>query len=494
MLTYRIRASLRPFIEPLRERSPRLEVLALLLIVSESIIVYVFAGSLLATTSPPHQPLPFLLILLLFWFARTIPLILSTTRIWDSRYQLIMGTSILLSALLTIRIGAFSDYDWLSLNWLSEAGQSLILRESEAARSVWFLIGLIVLAWWRGRSRSEPSLETAHTMLRLGLIWLVGGAVLTLMIGSEDLVIVNHLPPALASFITVSLVSIAIARQPEFDHPTAPQSGWLWPLVLVVPAIAIAAVAVTATGILNRDALDLIIIVVSPVFWVVHILLQGFVLALALIAFVLISPLIWFLERQGFEPMANFPQLNLSPGTGMEADEASRTGLTIDDPVRFLIVSLILVVIFYGLIRFLFRRSARWKHRDDPHNESLIDWQGPRALLLATVRNWIARATRRPPDDLPDGPEWEFTRRIRVVYRQFLKFQARSGHPKSPNETPTRFAERISDTEPFGKTEITQITELYDHTRYSGQPANAESATAVETAWRALQEQGKSSP
>ncbi len=483
----------RPFIDPVRELPPRQELLSALLIFSEAIIIYVFAGSLLATTDAPHEPLPFLLVLALLWFARMVPHLLSTIRIWDARFQIIMVGSILLSAAVVVKVGAFPGHGWLSVDWIREAGQSLILRESDASRSVWLLIGLVVLAWWRGRSRSEPSLETAYSLLRYGLIWLAGGAILTLIVGPDAFLITEYLTPALAGFVIACLISVAIARQPEFDHPAAPQNGWVWALILIVPTLVIAGFAVSATGVLTRDTLDLMITVISPVIWLIRFLLQAAILTLAVIAFVLISPLIWFLERQGFEPMESFPELDLAPGTGIEADDAGGIGLTVDDPVRYLIVGVILLLILLVLIRYMFRRRRRWSHRDDPQTSSLIDWRQSQPAWLARIRGWVSAMIGRQPDDLPAGPEWEATRRIRLVYRQFLRHQQQADCPRSPHETPVAFAHRLSEDEPDLRDELTQITEAYMWARYAGKPAPADLADATEAAWNLIYAQHKSS-
>lgn len=485
--------SVRPFLDPIRQLPPRLELLAFLLVVSESIIFYVFAGSLLATIETPHQPLSFLLILVLLWFSRAVPHLLNTVRIWDSRYQFIMGSAILLSAVVVVKVGAFPDYRLFSLTWIQEAGQSLIFRESAAVRQVWMLIGLVVLAWWRGRSRAEPSLETTYSMLRLGLIWLAGGAILTLMVGQETLLITEYLTPALVGFVVISLISVAVARQPDFDYPAAPQTGWVWALILIVPTLIIAGFATSATGVLTRDTLDLLVTVVTPVFWALQYLVQALVLTIALIAFLLISPIIWLLERQGFEPMANFPEIDISPGAGFDANESASTGLTVDDPVRFLIVGIILLLIMFLLVRYLFRRRQRWEQQDDPQDESLIDWNQTRPAFLARIRNWVSDTFGRRDDDLPAGPEWEGTRRIRKVYRLFLKQNAKSDQARNPHETPDRYARRLGQHSPADLPEIEQITASYDQARYSGRPASPDVAERTETTWKLLNARNKSS-
>lgn len=488
-------ARLRDWFHPVEELSTRREVLSFLLILSETMIVYIFAGSFLAEFEFPHSPLPVLLIFGLLLIGRLIPYLLSVIRIWSPQYEIIMAASVTVSMLIVINVGAFPETPILSLDWITGARDALILRESAAQRSVWLLIAFVAFIWWRGKTRAEANLETAYSMLRLGLIWMAGALVFTVLISPEGAVILGHVNAALFGFVVFTLLAIAIARQPEGEDAAAWRASWIWLLIFAVPILLIAGTSVSTVGILTRDTLDVALSVLSPVFWLIRVALQAIVLTIAILAFILISPILWLLEQRGIRPLENFPSIDLTPGGISEAQESASTALEIENPVRYLIVGLILLTVIWLLIRFSFRRRRRWEESGRLQRESLIEWDSPARSLLNQVRRWIEASLRPAQWTIgPAGPEWAATRRIRQTYQQFLRSNREQNAPRNPGETPTQYAHRLEVQEAGDPDAIWRITRHYNQARYSGSPATPAEADVVEDAWRTLQGQDRDHP
>jgi hypothetical protein len=468
---------------PLRELSPRREFLAFLLIVAETMIVYVFAGTLLAELAEPHTPLPIILIFLVLYISRLVPHLLNVLRVWSPQYEAVLTVVIVSTMLLVIRHGAFPSEALFSIAWLQGTLDALILRESDAIRSVWMLIIFVAIAWWRGKTRAEPNLETSYTMLRLGMVWLAAGLIFTVLAAPEYARIFDQIHAVLIGFITFTLLAIALARQPEGDRAAAWNTSLVWIVILVLPILLISGAAVTTTGILTQDTLQLFVAVLSPVFWVLKFLVQALVLTIAIIAFILISPVIWLLEQQGFGPMENFPEINLNPGAGVELSRGSGSSLEIENPARYLIAGVILLGIILFLIRFAFRRRRQWEDESQQQHESLIEWNAAPAAILRGLQAWILRQMQPVRAAIgPAGDEWAATRRIRQVYRRYLQLNEKADLARQPEETPNAYAVRVGSTHQERIEQVRLITATYNQARYSGEPAESQDADVAEAA------------
>jgi hypothetical protein len=455
---------------PLGELSARRELLSFLLILAETMIIFVLAGTILAEYEAPYVPLSIVIIFSILLVAHAIPHVLTTIRVWTPEYEIVMGVSLVVTMLLAIKIGAFPHASLLSLDWMEGTLQALILRESEAIRPVWMLIAFVVYAWWRGRTRAEATLETAYTMLRFGLIWLAAALLFTMAAAPDNARIFDYVIPALLGFIVFTLLAVAIARQPEGENTAAWSTSWIWIIVLTTPVLAIALTSISTIGVLNREVLDLIVVAVTPVFWLLQMILQAMVLAIAVLAFVLISPLLWLLDRYGFNPIANFPTIDLSPGAISEAERYASSTFQIENPLRYLIAGLILLGLTWLLIRFTYKRRRRWQEPARQQWESLIDWGPEDETLLHRASRWItSRLNRQTYDPHESDPKWRANRRIRLTYRSFLRLARRQGFVRAAHDTPNQFAQTLASNFTDLSQPTERITVRYNEARYSGQ-------------------------
>ena len=480
---------LQPLVQPVRDLSPRREVIAMLLLLAEVMIIFLLAGTFLAERDPPYAPLSFGIIFVVLFVSYLIPHLLNTIRIWSPEYEAIMTVSIVGTFLFVIKVGAFPEAPLFSLTWIQGSLDALTLQENESVRPIWVLIVFAVYAWWRGKTRAEANLETAYTMLRLGLIWITAGMALTFLAAPSGAAIFGQINAAVVGFLVCTLMAIAIGRQPAGPDSAAWSAGWVWLLVFIVPIVAIAGIAVTTTGVLDRSTLEHLLLVISPFLTALQFVLQALVLVIAVVAFILLLPLIWFLERQGVRPLANLPVIDLTPGNIDDAESFARNTLHIENPARYLIAGVILLGLIWLLIRYSFRRRRHWQEDPPQHRESLIDWEPGGTSLLQRARDWVeSRIRPRRTNPLPDGPEWEHTRRIRRTYQQFLRTTSRMNIPREPEETPAAFGDRVGAHYSTLTPEINEITDSYNQARYSGTPALERDARRVEQALKAIGE------
>jgi hypothetical protein len=487
-------ATIRGLLLPLDQLSLRRESIMILLILAESMVIYIYAGFLLATYDRPFHPLPVLLIFALLLLAYQVPHLLETLRIWSPRYEIVMTVALLLSMLVVIKAGAFPTTASLSLAWLERAGEALALRGGDPVRSVWGLFALTVYAWWRGRTRADATLDAAYTMLRWGILLATTGVVLAWLAAPPGARILETSSAALVGYLVCVLLAIALARQPVLPEANSPQPGWVWAAVFVLPVLAIVLTTVSTAGLLTRDLLDLLVSIVEPLIWLVSIVIRSLILVIALVAFVILAPLLWLLERHDFGPLSGLPRLDIAPRTGNEFRDLSQTVLDIGDPLRYLVVGVITIGVIWLLVRFAFKRRKYWHDQSNLQRTSLIQWQHGSRSLLMRASAWLRSRFGGDPDaGLPAGAEWVNTRRIRRAYRRFLGITRDHGLERQSWQTPAAFASEIRVREPDLADDVDTLTRLYNGTRYSGKPADERSANDSEDALDAINNQFRES-
>lgn len=470
-------------LEPVEQLSVRREIVMALLILSETMILFIYGGTLLAEHTEPFAPLPALLIFATLLIAYQIPHLLETLRIWSPEFEVVMTIGLVGTMVMVIKVGAFPDAALLSTTWIEETVQALIFRSNESERPVWPLVVFVAYAWARGRTRAEPMLETSYSMLRLGTAWVAGGLLLNVLAMPSGAEIFDRVTPAVAAFLLLTLLAIAVSRHQPSQRPADARPLWIWAVVVVLPILVVTAATISVAGILTRETLDLVFALLSPVFWVLGLLIQTVVLLVAIIAFILISPVIWFLERQGFMSLSGFPPIDLAPGTPDEMEEFAQSTLDIADPIRYLIASVLLGIIIWSLVRFAFRRRRSQASGARQQRESLIEWQAAPMNILHRATRWMRRGDRGEHDDpYPPDSRWDGTRRVRRVYRAFLRASGQQRIIRQSADTPDSFAGRVIQVHPDLRPEIEQITASYNLARYSGRPVEAATADRTEHA------------
>lgn len=471
----------------------REELVSLTLIVAESAILYLYIGVLLPEMTPPYAPISGLLLFTLLAVGYFLPHLLDEARVWSPRYEVILSIGIVLSLLLALKIAAFPHEPWLSASWIRGSIAGFVVRPSTAIRPPWGLVGVVAYVWWRGRTRAEPTLETAYGMLRWGMMAIAGGLFLVLTATPDSSPIHTRMAGAVVIYFAGALAAVGIARFRLEGLRSGSPLGPHWLATFAVPIAVIVVLAVAAAGIFSRQFLETLLVVLGPFFWLFGLVIRAFIILVALIAFVLIAPILWLLERQG---LGRLPLADRLPRVGSpfaQLDQFARDTLHVADPVRYIIAGIALVAIGSLLVRYAYHRRRRWRESADELRESVFAWDDAVGGLVSRLRR-LARPipTRGDPlARLRTDPRWAHTVYIRETYAHLLRRGARAGAPRPLDATPDEHEPALARSFPEAGVEIGTITAAYDAARYSGEPASAAEAEAVRRAWERLPLRGE---
>lgn len=463
------------------------ELLTFSLIVAESAIAYLFLGLLVPALNTPYQPFPAWLIFALFIVGYYIPHVLDLGRVWGSTYEIALMVALIASFLISLKIASFPAEPLLSTSWLRDAINGLILRPSPSIRPVWAIVIVVAYTWWRGRLRGEPMIDSAYQMLRWGTLAVGVGLVLVLMAAPEGALIRDRLSASVIVFFAAALSGIAIARLRLEGIRSGSPLGPRWLATFAAPIASILLVAIFAAAIFSRRFLDTMLLVLSPFLWAIGLIVRLLVIMVALLAFVIIAPLLWFLQREGFGQFAGGLRVPLLFRSFDGFQQFSLARLNIADPLRYLIVGLILFGLVTALTRFVYRRRRRWRDTASEERASVMTFGEAVGSLSFDVRRFFRPLHR---DDslarLRGDPRWAHTVFIRETYRRVQHWGAKGGVEQGPSMTAIEYEPDLASRFPDAGPAIRTIITVYTLARYSGEPASAEDAARVRHAWDVL--------
>jgi hypothetical protein len=473
----------------LRRLDWRTELLSLALVLAEATLVYLATGLLLAGHAPHYTVLPLWIVVMLLLVAHLTPHLLDEWRVWSPQYELIAGAAIVLTLLAAVKWGCFPGIAVWDVAWLRGAAHGLAFLPNPAIRPVWGLIVLAAYAWWRGRTRADPTIDSAYTLLRFGSLFLAILLVIALASMPEGAQVRDRLSAGTLAFFVCTLGAIGIARLKLEGFRTSAPLGPRWLATFVAPILAVAVVAVIAAGLFSRQFLDTVLWLLSPILWFLAVTLQIFVIILAVIAFVVITPVLWLIGTRHPQPVRPNQQPNANSGLQNLQDRASNA-IHVPDPLRYLIVAILLFALFSALAHFVFRRRRRERETTDEQRESVLDWSD----LFGSLANQLTGLFRRPkPADpfahLRGDPRWQHTLAIRETYTRLQTRGATAGRPRRRAETADEYRVQVSDrlTDAVDAPRaVSELTVVYRHARYAGEPADAAAAERARAAWERI--------
>ncbi len=463
------------------------ELLTFSLIVAETAIAYLFLGILIPELRAPYVPFPAWLIFALFIVGYYIPHVLEVGRVWGSAFEITLIVALIISFAITLKVASFPGEPLFSTSWLQGTVHGFILRPTTSIRPVWAIVAVVSYTWWRGRLRGEPMMDSAYQMLRWGSLAIGIGLVTVLMAAPEGALIRDRMSGAVIVFFAAALSGIAVARLRLEGIRSGSPLGLRWLATFAAPIASILLIAIIAAAIFSRRFLDTMILVLTPLLWAIGLVVRLLVILVALLAFVIIAPLLWFLQREGFG--------NLSGGLRIPAIFRSFTGfqeftlakLDVADPLRYLIVGLILFGLVTTLTRFAYRRRRRWRDTATETHESVMSLgEAVSSFSLNLGRFFRPRHRDDSLAKLRGDPRWTHTVFIRETYRRMQRWGAKAGVEQSPNATAIEYAPNLADHFPDSGPAIRTIITAYTLARYSGEPASAEDAAGVRQAWDSL--------
>jgi hypothetical protein len=463
------------------------ELLMLALLIAESAITYLYLGLLLPELTPPYETFPAWLIFALFIAGYELPHLLELLRVWGPLYQLTLIIVLIVSFVLTLKFAAFPHVAFWDTAWLRDAVHGFILRPTTATRPVWAVTAVVAYTWWRGRLRGEPMIDSAYMMLRWGTLAVAIGLLLILMASPDEAVIRQRMSGAVIIYFAAALVGIGIGRLRLEGIRSGSPLGPRWFATFAAPILSVLLIAILGAAIFSRRFLDTVLIVLGPILWLIGLILRLIIILIALLAFIIIAPILWLLQREGFGTFSSNLNIPSVFHSFTNFREFTLNRLNVADPLRYLVVGLVFFLLITALTRFAYHRRRHWRDTAEEHHESVISL-GDALSSLSLNLGRLFRPWRRVDSlaKLRDDPRWTHTVAIRETYRRLQRWGARGGVEQAASATATEYAPDLTARFPSADAAIQTIISTYTIIRYSGVPATAEEAADVRQAWETL--------
>jgi hypothetical protein len=463
------------------------EALVLALSAAEAAVVWLLVDLVFVSAEGATGSISPLVVLLLIWLGAALPRWLELLDFWEPWYQIALVVAILCSTVAAIKVSSYPALRWFDLKWVQDAAHAVIVRPNDAAAPVWGVIALSAYAWWRGRRHEEPGIEAAYLLLRAGA--LIALLVLVARAGVLDDGADRGSTAGVLAFFAAALSAIALARirQERRRGTVVITASWL--PAFLGPVAVIALVALVVVGIFSRDALETILWLLAPALWALSVIFRALVLVLAVLAFIIVSPILWLLVGHSFH-LAGIRIRSGPFGLGSIMERGAQHAAAIPDPIRYVIALVVLTVIFSATMRLILHRRRRPASGNGEDRDHLSN---PAGLLgQASSRLWqLLRGMRRPVDPLDalrGDPRWADTVAIRDTYREFLRWSRDQRRPRDPDATPLEHAASLTPhlTNTASAGDVSELTARYLQARYSSHPATPSDAAAARSAWKRL--------
>lgn len=462
-------------------------ILLIVLTVAETAAVWLVARLVVVGGGGRHGIAPIALFVLVAGAALT-PHLLSAYDVWHPRFEVVMSIAMAGTTLAAVKAAAFPGAAWLSPDWLRQALRALILRPSEARVWIWSVVLVAAFAWWRGRHRAPPTLDAAYTLLRVGLPVVLAAVLVNLVVWGEAAD--RPVSGAVLVFFAAALAAIALAHLGFDRRQSRDGLGPRWLAALALPIGLVLGLALIGAGIFSQDLLSTLVWALAPLFWALLVVFRVFILLVAVVAFLIVSPILWLLAGHQLRFVRIPPDTRLAEHLTVLQHAADRAA-NAPDTIRYLIALAILSGLFSAAARFIFRRRRKPGPHGDEERESLVDFGDLFATLPARLRRLLRPHGHRAPDPLAAlrrDPRWAATVTIREAYRQFLRWSCDRDLPRATATTPDEHAAHLSPYLPTltARGAVAHLTEHYDRARYAADPAPAADAAAARAAFDQL--------
>lgn len=465
-----------------------LELLVLLLIGAEaavaSLVMSAIFGSMGLGSAAIWPGWVFLLLLL----GTNMQRAMERYRFFSPQYEILSVGTLVLLLFAAVRVIVFPARALLDTAWPRDAAHALAFASDPLALPMWATIIFVAYAWWRGRSRDEPSLEAAYRMLRLGTPVAIVAILSTMAITAVD----NDpgfrtvLYGGTIFYLLLTLAAIALGRLRVEQARGALTLTPRWLVIFLGPVAGLVLVGTLVAGIFTRRFLDTILWLLTPVFRLADLLLLIFVYIATAFAYVIFAIITFFLNLFGpVDPASRPPQGAL--GTPTTDPTAGITAIQYPDSLRYLFVLVILAGLVFVLTRFLWHRRPRRQLAAGEERESVFSWdllaEGAAGLFAGLSGRF--RRQSDPLAGLRGDPRWQHTVTIRELYGKLLKRGEGAERPRAEAQTPDEYAPIVGVAAPLPA--VDTLTARYDTARYSEQPASVEDAAAARRAWEEIE-------
>lgn len=467
-----------------------LELLVVLLVAAESAVLFLVAEGLLGSLEVTDRTISPVWLFLLLYLGTTIQRAMDAHRFFSPEYEIVSAVSVVALLLAAVRVIAFPHYGLADPGWLPDAARGLAFLRTTAARPVWGIVVLVGYAWYRGRTRDDPSVEAAYRLLRVGTVVSVLALLVTMALvpTDRDPALRRALYAATTAFLACTLGAITLGRLRIEQARGALTLTPRWLITFLGPVAVLVLVGTLVAGIFTRRFLETIVWLLTPVFRLLDLLVLILVYVATGLAWVIFTVVSFLIDLLGPNEPLPRPTPTTTIGTPQQDPFEGVRGLDYPDSVRYLLALALLALLVFALTRFLWHRRPRRLSAAGEERESVFSWGALAAGLGGLLAGLGGRFGRRPDplDALRGDPRWRHTLAIRETYRQLLQRGAAARHPRGTDQTPDEYAPVVAAAGPPAGA-VGALTGRYDGARYSDQPATAEDAAAARAAWEAIE-------
>lgn len=417
----------------------------------------------------------------------------------DQRNILVgVGAVILFLAVRNINYDPQGPFDF---SWIGESLSNLALAGSNLWLKDLFLLMLTAVAWWRGLTLLNRSIDVIHMgrRFRIGGLYIAPVIVLLAAFRLDWSVL-----PFLLFFFIIALTAMVLTRAESIEKEQMALLASLSPrwFGLVVMLSMVTTFLGSATAVLVSgqpgDALGRLL---APL-W--HALRWGGATA-GLTASYFLNPVLELLDvvfhfiigvfQAGFAilfvPNPDAPPPSDGSNDLMQAfndwlmtQEQGGPGLFSGVNWRLVILGVVLLVALIILVQF-YRKNLT------------TQGNGRFGKILADVTNRLIpnRLQRnRTKNKKEDWRNWRAAVSIIKIYQQMIHLSSDVGYPRADSETPFEYLKTLVKIWPDHKAEVQLITRAYVRVRYGEFPETKQEFEAIKQAWQRVQETAVSVP
>lgn len=396
----------------------------------------------------------------------------------------------------------FFDPRWL----FSLLNDTLLFNQQ--AYHLFAVVALSLYLCWRGvrllYRQSEPSHVSGE--LRIGMAAIIVVILLRAAQASAQLPLKDELTLLLLVpiFLFFSLSAHALARISfvRHNHPVGLEGDVNMHERAVLMTIGIIGIAFFIIALLvGTTANSAILMETQQLSSILVQLYDALTQVVAFVIAILVIPIYWLMSWlfSLFPHQAshiNPPKSKLPKPQSIVPPHADTIAAAIIPFIKILIPVLLLllaVILFRWVIRRRRKLRATGKRKGADLHETLWSWNLFWNQLKALLRSLFGRFFPQKQsaqetlalEEINGGPT---ARTIREVYRALLRSATLRGYPRSKNETPSEFQQRLAEKTPLAEPQLVAVTDAYIATRYGGAvPAEAEVAQ-VRQQWIALEQ------
>ena len=394
----------------------------------------------------------------------------------------LLGLGMLVSGLLVVHRLLHAETRFLDSAWLVDVFSDL--QQNVGSHDVLVFLSVLFL-WWRGLVLAQRRLdsESVAFRFRLGLLLL---ALTLVLAGSIQPWPYHYL---VFIFFFASLMGIALARAEEMGQRYGGSQspfGLDWLVTLVASALVVLLLAGGLTTLLTGEGIALLLV---PALQVLRVVLIGVVYVMALIAQIVITPLLaLFRQHEIGRFLEELTREMTLPETTEAETQPYELPFTPEQLALFRSVGVIggLLVVLLLVALSLRRLRARAGRRRDEGRESV--WEG--VHLRHGLRGLLRRGRHRLDEVAGTLGRFFAARTIRRIYAHVSALAAERGYPRAVHETPYEYLPALERAFPDNREDVAQVTEAYIAVHYGEMPERPEDLATVKSAWQRIR--GKS--